>query len=836
VAGCGNRLILRCLAFRSAAGSLPFSTQGTMRHQPGLLVGPVLLAGGLLLPAAWAQSGYQKPPAAVLEVLSSPAPPLTSISPTRDRILLIDRVRYPPIADLAQPMLRLAGERINPRTNGPHAPPRYTALRVKGIADGRELPVTVPEKAYLGTPAWSLDGKRLAFSHTREDGIELWVADAATGKASAVRKLRLNQAAGSGYQWMPDSRTLLVHSVPPGRGQAPEAPRAPDGPVIQESAGERAPVRTFPDLLRNPHDEALFDYYFTSQLAYVEAPTGRVTPVGKPGLYDAVDPSPDGKHLLVSRMERPYSYLIGAWGFPRRVEIWDRSGKLEHAVAQVPLAEKVPIGGVITGPRGHEWVPTEAATLVWAEALDGGDPKKKVPQRDVVRILRAPFRGTPAELVRTEHRFTGLDWMESGGEALLREFDRDRLWSRTWLIRSDALGGERRLVWDRSVNDRYGNPGTPVVRRLPNGHSAVWRNGDTIYLAGAGASREGDRPFLDRFDLKDLKAVRLFQSEAGAYETAVALVSDDGPRFITQRETPSEPPNLYLRTAGRPERTALTSFPDPTPQIRGIRKQLVTYKRADGVPLSFTLYLPPGYQEGQRLPTVVWAYPQEFNDASTAGQVSGSPNRFTSILGTSHLFFVLNGYAVLDDATMPVVGPPETVNDSFIEQVVASAKAAIDKAAEMGVTDPERVGVGGHSYGAFMTANLLAHSDLFRAGIARSGAYNRTLTPFGFQSERRTLWEAPEVYARLSPFTYVHRINEPLLLIHGEADNNPGTFPIQSERLYHAVKGTGGTVRFVSLPFESHGYRARESVEHTLFEMLRWFDRHVKNDSSAAGR
>ncbi|HEX5889923.1 MAG TPA: prolyl oligopeptidase family serine peptidase, partial [Pyrinomonadaceae bacterium] len=361
---------------------------------------------------------------------------------------------------------------------------------------------------------------------------------------------------------------------------------------------------------------------------------------------------------------------------------------------------------------------------------------------------------------------------------------------------------------------------------------AIMHKGDWIFLSGAGASPEGDRPFLDGFNLQTLKANRLFRSEANSYESFVALLNDDGTQFITRRETPTEAPNYFVRFSGDAATTApraLTKFPDPMPQLRGIKKQLVTYKRADGVQCSFTLYLPPNYKEGTRLPTVVWAYPLEFNDASTAGQITGSTQRATSITGPSHLFFLLEGYAILDNATMPVVGTPETVNNTYVEQIVMSAKAAIDKAVEMGVTDPERVGVGGHSYGAFMTANLLAHSDLFRAGIARSGAYNRTLTPFGFQSERRTLWEAPELYLKVSPFMVSQKINEPMLMIHGEADDNTGTFPIQSERMYQAMKGHGGTVRLVMLPHEAHGYAGRESIEHVLYEMLSWFDRYVKN-------
>ena len=393
-----------------------------------------------------------------------------------------------------------------------------------------------------------------------------------------------------------------------------------------------------------------------------------------------------------------------------------------------------------------------------------------------------------------------------------------------------------KMVSDLSINDRYNDLGQPVTKRLANGGLVIQQNGDEIFLSGAGASPEGDRPFLRAMNLKDLKTREIFRSEAGVYESFVSLQNADGTQFITRRESITEPPNLYLQFRCPPGQTCaalanrqLTEFKDPTPQLRGIKKQIVKYKRADGVDLSFTLYLPPDYKEGTRLPTIVWAYPQSFTDQQTAGQITGSANRFTAIGGYSHLFFLLRGYAILDDTAMPIVGTPETKNDTFIKQIVDSAKAAIDKGVEMGVVDPERVGVGGHSYGAFMTANLLAHSDLFRAGIARSGAYNRTLTPFGFQDEQRNFWEASKIYTEVSPFFFADKIKEPILLIHGEADNNTGTYPIQSERLFAAIQGTGGTARLVMLPLESHGYSAKDSIEHTLFEMVSWFDKYVKN-------
>ena len=781
---------------------------------------------------SFAQRGYKKPPKEVLDILHAPVTPNISVSPTRDNVLLLTGLRYPPLADLAQPMLRLAGRRINPANNAPHRFQYSVGLTMKRIADGSEVKIEVPPSAKISGVEWSEDGRHFAFLNAAANRVELWIGDAATGKIRNLKNIAVNTIMGNGISWMPDNRTLLVHLVPPARGAAPATPPVPDEPNTQESSGRPGPVRTYEDLLRSPHEERLYEYYATGQLALVDSVAGRLTPFGKPAIFQVIDPAPDGQHILVARLQKPFSYLFPDSAFPKEIEVWDTKGKLVHKVASLPLADQVPIDGVITGPRSLRWRPNEPATLVWITALDNGDPKKKVPHRDSVLALKAPFTGQPVELFKTEHRFANGGFTEKGGLIIFSDFERDKRWVRTFLFDTTKPDIAPKLLWSRNQQERYKDPGTPVTR-VVKGQRAILQNGDSIYLTGAGASPEGDRPFLDRFNLQTLKAERIFRSDSNSYETIVALLDDNAKQFITKRESPIDAPNYFVRISGdTASARPLTQFPDATPQLRGIKKQLVTYKRADGVQCSFTLYLPPNYKEGTRLPTVVWAYPVEFTDPTTAGQITGSTQRATSIGGSSHLFFLLEGYAVLDNATMPVVGSPETVNNTYVEQIVMSAKAAIDKATEMGVTDPDRVGVGGHSYGAFMTANLLAHSDLFRAGIARSGAYNRTLTPFGFQSERRTIWEAPELYLKVSPFMVATKINEPMLMIHGEVDDNTGTFPIQSERMYQALKGHGGTVRLVMLPHEAHGYSGRESIEHVLYEMISWFDKYVKNAPS----
>lgn len=785
----------------------------------------------LAIPLALAlgQTTYQKPPKAILDVLNAPEPPVVSLSPAKTHILLADVVRNPSIADIARPMLRLAGKRIDPASNGPHLTSYATALTIKNLATGAETKLATPAGARLTGSNWSPDGAYIAMANSTDRGMELWVAEVATGK---LRKLdvALNGVMGDTVSWFPDSKTILAATVPAGRGAPPKAPVIPPGPKIQESLGKAGPTRTYQDMLTSPYDEELFVYYATSQLAIVDVVSGKVTLSGKPGIYGGIDPSPSGGMYLVTEYKKPFSYLLPVELFTRDVEVRSVNGEMVYKVASLPMSDRIPILGVPTGPRSASWRPNEPSTLVWVEALDGGNPKEKVPHRDRVMMMRVPSRMAPVEIAKTEQRLMGfgfgspgIQWLDDG-RMLINDYDPDKRWGRTFALQP---GEPMKELFSRNVQDRYRDPGAPVAELRPQGR-VIPVSGGQILLRGAGASPNGDFPFLDRYSLDSGEKQRVFQSDPEKYEEVIGVLDSKGERLLIRSESPAQPPNLFIRDAAG-KMTAVTNFPDPTPQLRQIKKQLVTYKRADGVPLSFTLYLPPGYQEGTRLPTVVWAYPLEYNDADTAGQITGSQKRFSRFTGYSHLFFLLDGYAVLDGATMPVVGDPETVNNTYIEQIVASAKAAIDKAVEMGVTDRNRVGVGGHSYGGFMTANLLAHSDLFRAGIARSGAYNRTLTPFGFQSERRTLWQAPETYLRMSPFMHADKIKEPLLLIHGEADNNQGTFPIQSDRMYQAVRGNGGTVRLVFLPHESHGYAAQETIEHVLFEQIQWFDKYVKN-------
>jgi dipeptidyl aminopeptidase/acylaminoacyl peptidase len=793
-----------------------------------LFVGAALVA--LTAAPLAAQDTYRLPPQEVVDILDAPATPFVRVSPDQEWLVLAHRKSMPSIADMSQPMLRIGGRRINPATNGSFSPSLTTGFSIMNVDDGTERMVELPYEDGWGFASFSPDGTMFYTTRDTDQGIELWLGDVEDASARRLLGPMLNGARGGACSWMRDSESLLCHGVLENRGAAPVEPAVPLGPVVQQNLGVVAPVRTYQDLLKNPHDVALYNYYMTSQPMLVDASTGNVTPLGVPGVYAGVSLSPSGEYFLAERRKGPYSYLVTDRSFPMDVEVWDRSGNVVARVADIPLRETTPIGGVEEGPRNFAWMAGEDHTLIYVEALDGGDPRASVDMRDKVMMLSAPFAGAGEELLRTEYRYAGMTRGE-GDLALLYEYDRPSRMRRTWKL--DLSGANDPVtLFEISSEDVYNDPGRPITAPNERGESIMVQNGDWIFLSGRGGSDDGDRPFLDRYNLNSTRTERLWRAEVGTYEDIVEMLDDSGRKILTQYQTPEDFPNYFIRDTRSGDGDQITAFANPHPQLSEVHKEFVTYERADGVPLSGTLYLPVGYEEGDKVPAVVWAYPREYADDSMAGQVRGSPYRFTRIGGYSHLFFLTQGYAILDGATIPIVGG-DVANDTYVEQLVAGAQGAVDYLVDHGIAERDQIGVGGHSYGAFMTANLLAHSDIFAAGIARSGAYNRTLTPFGFQSEQRTFWEVPELYFEMSPFMHADQINEPMLMIHGIADNNSGTFPIQSERMYHAMKGHGATVRLVMLPNESHGYRGRESVMTALAEMIEWFDTYVKKRNIA---
>jgi len=798
-----------------------------------------LIATLILAPAVQAQDKYRDPPDQIRRILDAEPLPIASMSPDKTQLVMLRRPGLPSIEKVAAPDVKLGGLRFDPRTNGPTRTFDFTGIQLQAVSGGpaRTVAMTLPPQATLGNIRWAPSGDRIAFTVTTSNGITLWVANTANATARQVSTRRLNAVLGTPCEWLSSEPALVCTLVPAARGAAPVAATTPEGPIIQETAGGREErAATYQDLLKSPHDEKVFEYYGTSELAKVTL-DGRVTPIGRPAMYAGVTPSPDGRFLLRNVLSKPFSYQVPFFYFPTRTEVVALNGTVAKVLTSRPLVERVPWGGdaAVPGPRNARWRSDVPATLVWMEALDGGDPEAAAAKRDRILTLDAPFTGEGRTLLETTDRAGGI-WWANANLAVVREQRAKTRRAKTWIIDPSNPSAAPRLLWDRSSEDRYGDPGNLVTQLDSRGQPVLLTtpDGKSAYLMGQGASAEGDRPFLDRLDLATGRTTRVFQSAAPYYEQPIGVLDANGARLVTMRESQSEPPNYFVRDlAGAGQPRQLTRFADPAPQFAGVKSQLVTYTRPDGVKLSATMYLPPGYEPARdgKLPFFFWAYPLEFRTREAASQVVGSPHRFVRPTGPSHLFLLLSGYGILDNPTMPILGENGAEpNDTYVEQLTASAKAAVDKVVDMGVADRTRIAVGGHSYGGFMTANLLAHTNLFRAGVARSGAYNRTLTPFGFQGEERTYWDAEEIYNKMSPFNYADSVSSPILLIHGMADDNTGTYPVQSERFYAALKGNGKTARYVQLPAEAHGYRARESIGHTLWETVTWLDRFVKGN------
>ncbi|MCU0420487.1 MAG: prolyl oligopeptidase family serine peptidase [Cyclobacteriaceae bacterium] len=773
---------------------------------------------------------YQRPPEEIAQLVEATSTPAVVLSPDKSVMALLDRSDYPTIEELSRPELRIAGLRVNPDNFGPSRGSYFVGVKFKNVKDGKEYTVRgLPAPLQISNASFSPDSKKLAWLQTYPDRLEAWVIDLTGFTAKRISTRKINATLGNPLSWLSDSNTLLLLTVA-NTGSLPPKSRVPVGPVVEENLGKRAPSRTYQDLLKNPYDESVFDFICTSQLISATL-AGEETLLGSPAVYNAQNPSPDGSLILTRTVQRPYSYLVPVNLFPQQVTVIDRQGKVVKRMADIPLADNIPLGfsATLKGPRGHAWRTDAAATLYWAEAQDGGDPKVKTDVRDKVFVSAAPFTQT-TELVSLPLRYGGITWGNNQLAWVYENWWADRK-ERTYQI-NPSVPGTKKVVFDRSSEDAYTDPGNVLTTANSFGRPVIQVNADnSVYLTGLGSSPEGDRPFLDKMDLKTNKVTRLWRSETPYFEYVVSVLPGKKVTFITSRESATENPNYHLRTLGAKTSTQLTAFPHPYPQIKDVKKQVLKYKREDGVELTADLYVPANYKkEDGPLPAFFWAYPEEFKSKANAGQVKGSPHTFTRLNWGTPIYWVTRGYAILDNASIPIVGEgDQEPNDTYVQQLVASAKAAIDYGASLGVVDPKRVAAGGHSYGAFMTGNLLAHSDLFAAGIARSGAYNRTLTPFGFQAEERTYWQAPTVYFDMSPFSFADKLKEPILMIHGEADNNSGTFPIQSERFYNAIKGHGGTARFVLLPYESHGYRAKESVLHMLWEMDQWLEKYVKN-------
>lgn len=779
---------------------------------------------------------YQKPPKAILDLVDAPLAPVVLIDSKGEHGILLYRDAFKSIAELSEVELRLAGLRINPVTNIGSRTNYYNNIKVKKTTATNATQVQgLPENPRLSNFSRSPNEKMVACLNTTMVGVEVWLVDIEKAFAKKITDANVNANMGDAISWFDDNNALLVKMLPSDRKMLINATEAvPEGPTISQSDGEKAQNRTYQDLLKNPNDEANFQQLARSEIKKVSI-GGMISNFLPAAMYRDVSFSPDGNYLLVTKVERPFSYIVPYYRFPFKELIYDRNGKQLQVFNDVPLNEVQPKGFMATrtGKRNTRWRSDEPASLVWVEALDGGDPEIEVSHRDAVYQLRAPFNGKEELILKTIGRFSGIEW-GNANTAIAYDYWWNTRNTKTYLFDPSDSGIEPKIISDRNYQDRYSDPGNFVTSRNKFNREVLEIQNGNMYLMGDGYTENGQFPFVDAFDLNSLKSKRIYQSTyTDKLENLSSAIDMKSGKILVRIESQIEYPNYYIRNIfKKDDLKPVTSFENPFKSLESVHKEVITYKRDDGLELEGTLYLPAGYDmaKKEKLPMILWAYPREFKDKNSASQNTTNPNEFIYPYWGSPIYWVTQGYVVLDDAAFPIVGEgEEEPNDTFRSQLVANGKAAIDAVDDLGYIDRNRVAVGGHSYGAFMVANLLSHSNLFAAGIARSGAYNRTLTPFGFQSEERSYWDSPETYYTMSPFMHADKMKTPLLLVHGEADNNSGTYPLQSERYFNALKGLGAPARLVMLPKESHGYRAKESILHLLWEQDRWLDEHVKN-------
>jgi len=787
---------------------------------------------------AQVEQTYQLPPSEILQLADIKPTPQVFLDGIGVNLIIAQRnSMYKTLEEMAEQEFRLGGLRINPANFGRSRVSYYNELKIKNIATGMEYPIkNLPANPMLGNISFSPNSKRLAFYNNTGTKLELYVVDINENPtARKIENIQLNEILGFAYTWVNNDQ-LLVKAVSDKKGEMASENAVPTGPVVQESSGEKAPNRTYQDLLKNKTDERNFDYFTTVDLVLVDFADGKQKKIVEGKLVRSFDVSPNDQLLLLETVERPYSYVVPYYRFACNISVYNLDGKKVYNVYDVPLTENIPLtsSSVRTGIRDVEWRTDKDATLAWVEALDDGDAAKEAPYRDVVYTLDFPFTGNKTELLKTVNRCNSLIWGNQTTMIVYDSFWKNRN-QKTYLV-NPSVPNSAKIISDLSFEDSYSSPGGFVSKKNASGNYTLLfsKNNANLYLIGEGYSQEGNKPFVDEFNITTLKTKRLWQADGiSTYESIITIFDIEKGLIFNSIESKTMNRNFYVRNIkSKKEPQKITDFKHPYESFKNVYKEKIYYKRADGVDLSATLYLPADYdrKSGKKLPMIMWAYPREFKSATAAGQVTTSPHEFTYLSYGTPIYWAARGYAILDDTDFPIVGEGTTEpNDTFIEQLVANAKAAIDAVEKMGYIDRTKVAVGGHSYGAFMTANLLTHSDLFACGVARSGAYNRTLTPFGFQAEDRTYWEAPEVYFNMSPFSFSQKMKSPLLLIHGQADNNPGTFTLQSERYFQALKGQGTVARLVLLPLESHGYSARSSIMHVLWEQDQWFEKYLKD-------
>jgi dienelactone hydrolase len=778
-------------------------------------------------PAAQPGAGYREPSEAVVRLLTATPPPESLLHASSGQVALLFRQPVIALERLARARLGLAGFRFDPDTRSSGVAPLVSRVEIVSLGEQDAPVVWQPEGgALLEFVRFSPDGRIVSALAVSPESAHLALFEVAS-RVERRLDVPVNAAWGSPCAWV-SSEELLCRTLPADRGAPP-----PDrvNPLVVEHTSGPAPTRTWSNLLESPYEDELFEYYFGVALARVGIDGSVAALAVTPGLLSAFAASADGDYAVLTRIERPYSHLVPARQFPSVIELWDleRGARLYASRAEGFGLSKEETEGR-EDPRRAEWKPGSSTTLGFIERTREGDAV-----RHRFMELDAPFEGRAArEIARSDDApIRSFGWTVAG-TPFYSIPTADGTGVRIFVVFESGV----EEIWTSSTEEPGGNPGRAL--RVEGQDGPVLEVEGRIFLAGDGLGVQGPEPFLDAFDLRTRQRERLFTAPPGEFEVVLGLLgpfheeekSEKTPALVTVRETESEPPNLFVRRGET--RTAVRPLASPYPELDRAQRRVVTYRRADGVLLSGSLYTPAGWQGTPPLPTLVWIYPYEFGDRDHAEQMDVRDFQYHRVKGPSPLAAVLEGYAVLLNPTVPIVQTAGGMNDDYIPQLVASAEAAVEYLVEIGVTAPGRVAVAGRSYGAFSSANLLVHSRQFATALAMSGAYNRSLTPFGFQHEKRTFWEATALYTKISPFFHADQIEAPILLVHGGSDENPGTPPLQARRFFHALVGEGVPARYVELPYEGHHYWARESVLDASAEMLEWLDRTI-GAASVAG-
>ncbi len=780
-----------------------------------------------------AQDGYKTPPQSIVDLALAPNETSVEFSATGNLMLLLEKSELMSLEQLSEKRIGLAGYRITPENNSIFNKITYVTFKIKNVKTGKEVSFkNLPSKPRFSDITISPNEEYIAFQQITKTGVELWIATIKTGEAKRLTNELISDISGKSFQWASNSNQILVQLVPKDR-KFPIEPTIPSSPITQINLGRKTPARTHQNLLSNKYDDALFDYYATAQLTLVSL-DGKINNIAKPAIYRSFDFSPDASYILSRRLIKPYSYTSPAGNFNSITEILDLNGKALRNLPNGKLQANRPSSRDLAakGPRNYAWRSDKPATLFWVNAFDDGDPRKDVAFRDGIYTLNAPFTGEPEEFYKIKYRFANITWGNDQIALLGQRWREKNISSKTIINPSKKTAID--LGEEKDDDEVNANGGSYITQKNQFARNVLLidssATGINLYETGRKYTKGDIIPFMLRWNITTKKKDTIFRSKAPFYEQPITYFKDSK-TLVIKRESVDETPNFFSINTATKKSTALTQFSNPYPQLKGISKQLIHFTRNDGIKLSGTLYLPKEYKKSdQKLPMLMWAYPREFKTTTAASRITSSPYLFTRISPLSPIYWVTRGYAVFDKVDMPVVGVGKVEpNDSYVEQITENAKAAIKAVNDLGVIDTTRIAVGGHSYGAFMTANLLAHTNLFAAGIASSGAYNRTLTPFGFQGERRNYWTAMETYNKMSTFNYADKIKTPILILHGQADENSGTFPIQSERLFAALQGLGGTSKLVLFPYEEHGYKSKESNLHRLYEMDLWLEKYVKN-------